>query len=164
MTGLLILAAIAVFVTLTIITLKSNAGVVALALMSGFVLNTYVGSEFALLVSKILPTNAVWATSIARLVCILLPALLVLWFLRKTASGSIAVLNIPLAILAGLVVILFSVPQLPFSAQSQLSSTTFWQYIREYQVAIVCVTLFVATVQFWLMRPASSDKHKKDKH
>lgn len=164
MTGLVILAVVAGLVAFNILVLKSNAGVIALALMSGFVLNTYAGGELALMLTSVIRTNTEWVASVARLLCILLPALLIMWFLRKTATGSVGMLNVPLAVLSGLLVILFCIPQLPVATQQQLTDTELWQSIRQYQVVLVCTALLFATGQFWLMRPRHEDKPKKSKH
>ncbi len=162
MTGLVVLAVTAAIFALNILIIKSNAGVVALALMSGFVLNTYAGNELALVSSSFLRGNQVWVESIAHIVCVVLPSLLIMWFLRKTAAGSVFIVNVPLAILAGFMLILFVIPQLPDNTQTQFTSTQLWQLLRQFQIVLVCVTLLLATFQFWLMRPKFDGKHKKE--
>lgn len=164
MTSLVVLAVIAGLFALNILILRTNAGVVALALMSGFVLNTYAGSELAIMATGLIRSNPELLTTIAHLACILMPALLIMWFLRRTATGQVGVLNVPLAILSGLLILLFCIPQLPVSVQGQYTSTDFWQSIRQYQVVLVCTTLLFATGQFWQMRPRHEGKPKKSKH
>ncbi len=164
MTSLIILGVIAAIFTIGIIVLRSGGGVVALSLMGGFVLNTYASSQLIILVQSVVRVNPDISKAVVRLVCILLPALLVLWFLRGISRGKAGIVNVPIGIAAGLLAILFAVPQLPESVRIGVEQQVFWQSVVQYQVVLVSVSVLLCLVQFWTMRPKKDHDEKKSKH
>src|SRR5579885_508244 len=126
MSGLILLGLLAGVPILFMLLLRTNAAVVFLALCTGSVLTKYVSQDALNIAHSIVSSNGEVIDSAVKIGLLLLPALLTALFMRKSASGGKAILNILPAAVTGVLTALLVVPLLPLAAQSNLTTTSTW--------------------------------------
>ncbi|HSX44400.1 MAG TPA: hypothetical protein VLE69_03880 [Candidatus Saccharimonadales bacterium] len=160
MAPVVLLGIIAAVPLLLILILRSNAAVVFFSLCAGSVLVTFVGSDASEAVGKSI--SGANTGSFVKIALLLLPALLSLWFLRKSISPSKLLINIVAAVGASVSMVLLLVPLLPGGVLFNIEQNQIWQQTNRYQGAILGATTAVAIVSLWLTNRHKDDsKHKK---
>ena len=160
MTPVVILGIIAAVPLLLILFLRSNAAVVFFSLCAGFVLVTFVGGDASNAITR--SVSQPNSGSYAKIALLLLPALLSLWFLRKSVSPTKLIINTIAAVGASLATVLLLVPLLPGGVRYNLEQSQVWQQTNNYHGALLGATTAVAIVSLWLTnRHKDEGKHKK---
>ena len=136
--NLVLILAVAIPV-IAIVLLRANAVMVFVGLAMGALLLHFVGND-ANLVGLALSNNSGQAASYAKVAVLLIPALLCLFFLRKSVKGSGSLVNVLPAIGTSLVGVLLAAPLLPASAQAALVQTQSWSLLVREQEMIVIIT------------------------
>jgi hypothetical protein len=160
MTPIVLLGIIAAVPLLLILFLRSNAAVVFFSLCAGFVLVTFVGGDASDAIGK--SVSGANSGSFARIALLLLPAVLSLWFLRKSVSPTKLLINTIAAVGASLAVVLLLVPLLPGGVRFNIEQSQIWQQTDSYQGAVLGATTAIAIISLWLTNRHKDDgKHKK---
>lgn len=144
MDGTIILAVI-VFAPLVVLTLlRANAAVAFLALCLGSVLGGFVSKDLVnALTGYIAPPTDITDT-IAALILLWLPVVLVAIFMMKTIAPKQRVINALPALAVGLLGVLLTVPFLSVDLQSQIRATEWYGYIETYKAIVVIVGTVVS--------------------
>lgn len=153
-------------ITLFLLILRTNSGVVFLALCSGSILLDVTGSDASLFANS-LGKDSELTTSIAKIVVLVLPALAVALLLKKQVTSSKFFLTFLPAVCVGLLGILLIVPLLSLSAQSSVESTELWGLLTQHKPTIVSVGIVssvVCTVMTVRRSHHGNEKSKKGKH
>jgi len=151
-------------VTVFLLMLRTNTGVVFLSLCAGTMLLNATGADASLFASS-LSSGAEISGSVAKISVLLLPAAITSIFLRKHVSyGQIFITFIP-AVATAMLGVLLVVPLLSSSTQSSVGQTEVWSMLTQYQGAIVTVGIVasIICIVFTVKKPHHS-KHKKGKH
>lgn len=137
MDGTVILAAI-VFAPLVVLTLlRANAAVAFLALCLGSVLGGFVSKDLVnALTGYIAPPTDITDT-IAALILLWLPVVLVAIFMMKTIAPKQRIVNALPALAVGLLGVLLTVPFLASELQSAIRANEWYGYIETYKAMIV---------------------------
>ncbi len=160
MAPVVILGIIAVVPLLLILFLRSNAAVVFFSLCAGSVLVTFVGGDASDAVNRSI--SGANSGNFAKIALLLLPALLSLWFLRKSVSPSKLLINTIAAVGAGLSAVVLLVPLLPGGVRYNIEQSQIWRQTNNYQGALLGATTVIAIVSLWLTNRHKDDgKHKK---
>lgn len=164
MTGIVLLALLIGLPILLILLLRSNAAIIFLALCTGSVLVTYLSQDTLNVAHSIVSSNGQVIDSAVKIALLLLPAILTALFMRKSASGGKALLNLLPAIVTGVLTALLVVPLLPLAAQSNVTTTSTWSQLLQYQSFVVGAGVLISLFLLWGGR-RKHDKHdKKGKH
>lgn len=159
-----IILAILVFSPVVILTLlRANAATAFLALCLGSVLGSFVAKDLvSALKGYIAPATDITGT-IASLVLLWLPVLLVAIFMMKTIAPKQRVVNAIPALAVGLLGALLSVPFLTPELRSSVEASEVWKNLESYKALIV---IFGTAVSLGLlrMRKKGDDHLKKGKH
>jgi len=140
--------------------LRTNAAVVFLALCAGNVLVTLSGKDAQLLTSSFTSGNQVAAHAV-MIIMLLLPAVLMIFILRKTVAKSKMPFQLLPAVATGVVGILLVVPQLTPLAQSTVAANQVWQQLLLYEEFILLVGVFGSLLVAGVSKHHKSDDHKK---
>lgn len=157
-----IILAILVFSPVVILTLlRANAATAFLALCLGSVLGSFVAKDLvSMLKGYIAPATDVTET-IASLVLLWLPVILVAIFMMKTIAPKQRLVNAIPALAIGLLGALLSVPFLTPELRSSLEATDIWKNIESYKALIV---VFGTAVSLVLLRMRKKSDDPKSKH
>ncbi len=145
--------------------LRINAIFVYLALCLGEVLAIFVGNTQQLVN---ISTHAPSATSTYitsgnfKLLLLLLPVLLTMFFYIKTAKGGKLTLNLLPSIAVGIALVIFLVPLLPYSGTLNVVGSSLWANILKAQGTAIGISSAFVLVLFLLER--SKLKHHHEKH
>lgn len=160
MAPVVILGIIAAVPLVLILILRSNAAVVFFSLCAGSVLVSFVGSDASDAINKSI--SGANSGSFAKIALLLLPALLSLWFLRKSISPSKLIINTIAAVGAGVSAAVLLVPLLPGGVQFNIEQSQVWRQTSAYQGAVLAATTATAIISLWLTNRHKDDsKHKK---
>jgi hypothetical protein len=158
-----IILAILVFSPVVILTfLRANAATAFLALCLGSVLGSFVAKDLvSLLKGYIAPATDITET-IASLVLLWLPVLLVAIFMMKTIAPKQRLVNLIPAFAVGILGALLSVPFLTPDIRASVMASDIWKNLDTYK-ALVVVIGTVVSLGLLRMRKKSDD-HKSGKH
>jgi hypothetical protein len=157
-----IILAILVFSPVVILTLlRSNAATAFLALCLGSVLGSFVAKDLVSgLKGYIAPSTQVTET-IASLILLWLPVVLVAIFMMKTIAPKQRLINVIPALAVGLLGALLSVPFLTPEVRSTVEATEIWKNLESYK-ALIVVAGTVASLA--LLRMRKKVDNPKGKH
>jgi hypothetical protein len=158
MQNLVLIAAVALPVLL-IFLLRANGAMVFLSLCAGALLVRFVGGDASLVGSAFGASTS----SYSQLALLFAPALLSLFFLRKSMRGPKALLILLPALAVGLVGMLLAVPLLAGGAQHNITSTTGWSWLYQQREVVIIGSVLVSLVVLWFSHGMSHDS-KKRKH
>lgn len=146
---------------------RINAALVFLSLCLGDVLVQFVaGDAHGYLTSLAAQAHGIQVTNNnAKIVLLLLPAVLTAVFMIRTVSGSSRLaLNVLPAIGVGLLGALLIVPLLPPGLSHNIVRSDFWDQAQKAQDIIVGGSAIVCLFVLWLQRPHAGGHHKLGKH
>lgn len=154
---------------IVIVFLRVNAVVVFLGLCLGYVLSEFDGTNKE--VTKIAGTSKLierfGGSSNVHLILLLLPAVVLLLFSMKTASGGKYSVNLLPAIAVGILTVITVVPLLPVSAAVKIMNGSLWARVTNYQGALVALSIVVVAillvVEHSKLNSLSKSKHHKSK-
>ncbi len=161
-----ILLGIMAVVTVLLLLMRTNTGVVFLALCAGTLLLSAAGVEVSLFASS-LSSGLNASVGIAKIAVLLSPALVCAVFLRKQIPRSKAIFAFVPALAIALLAALLVVPLLSEGLQGSIGSTEIWEILHSYQSPIVTtgIVASVITIAFTISKPDhGKEKHKKGKH
>jgi len=142
--------------------LRANGAVVLMTLCAGSVLQRFVGSDAATILGSFTSKNNQGINTAAQLILLFLPALLTVLLLRKSISGSKAMVNLLPAAGTGVLSVLLAVPLLPAGLRHNVVRASAWTQITQYQSAVVGAAMLVGFLLLWMTHPKpGKDKHKK---
>jgi hypothetical protein len=141
---------------------RINAVTLLLSLCAGDVLQRFTGNDAATIFGSFSSQGHEGASQFSQLILLLLPALFVLLFLRKSVARSKSLINLIPAIAAGAVAGILAVPLLPGGVRYNVVQSTYWMHVNQYQSTIVAGSILVAFIMLWLIHPRP-DKDKKRK-
>jgi hypothetical protein len=163
MNPLIVLALLVVIPTALIVLARVKAAFVFMALCVGSVLSVSVGDAALDMVQTFVRGYSTTTASFVQLGLLLIPALLTLLFLSRTVSGSKWLLNLPPAILTGLMTLYLTVPLLPPGTNHAIYGTDIWSKLDQYQALLIAVAAIFSLTQLWAGGTAARHK-KKGKH
>jgi len=143
--------------------LRTNAAVVFLALCAGNVLVTLSGEDARLVTSSLTAGNPV-ALRAVQVVLLTLPAVLIMFILRKTVAASKMPFQLLPAIATGVVGILLVVPLLTPLAQATAADNRVWQALMQYEEFILLVGVFGSLLVAGISARSKHDDKKKHHH
>jgi hypothetical protein len=157
-----IIAALIASPLLITILLKSNAANSFLALCAGFVAISFAGSDLKDLTGQL---NFSIDSSLLNILVLALPLLFTLLFTRKSFSGNFKLfLNCVIALSAGALLTLISVPILNSMIDANFADSKVWENLQKFQASIIGVGVFLSLVLVWAKGlKKSKDKSKKHK-
>lgn len=158
MSPLLVLGLIVGVAVLLLIWLRINAALVFLSLCLGDVLVQFVANDANLMLSGV--TSRATPSNV-KILLLLLPAVLTMFFMVKTVKKSRMVLNALPALGAGFLAALLIVPLLPAGTANPIIHSAIWKQGQKLQDLIVGVSALVSLFFLWLQRPKAGDKHEK---
>ena len=152
-----------------IVALRVNALIVYLGLCLGYVLSEFDGTNKE--VTKIAGSSKwvqhVGGSSNAHLILLLLPAVILLLFTIKTASGGKYSINLIPAVAVGILAVITVVPLLPVSTAVKVMNEPLWTSVTKYQGALVALSVLIATIMLIIehskFSPKPKGKHSKSK-
>jgi glycerol uptake facilitator-like aquaporin len=159
----ILLGAVAAVILLLLL-LRTNTAVVFLALCAGSVLLGATGGDVGLFASSLSRGNI--SNDIAKIVILVLPAVVCAVLLRKRVPKSKFLFIIIPAICTALLATALVVPLLASSVRMQITATDSWQLLGQYQPTLVAIGMVasVITVALTISKPHDKDKHKKGGH
>lgn len=154
-------------ILLTIL-LRVNGAYVFLGICMGYVVSQFDSTNK--LVTKLASSRTLehfYGSNNARLILLLLPAVLILLFNIKTASAHKHINLVP-AIASGLLMALTVVPLLPTNTAVNIMSGSLWQDLTKYQGTVVAISALVALIFLVMQRSkfnplARHHRHAKSK-
>jgi len=151
-------------VTVMLLMLRTNTGVVFLSLCAGTMLLNATGADASLFASS-LSSGADISGSVAKIAVLLLPAVITSLFLRKHVShGQILITFVP-AVATAMLGVLLVVPLLSSSVQASVGSTEVWSMLTQYQGTIVTIGIVSSIICIVLtVKKPHHVKHRKGKH
>jgi hypothetical protein len=157
-----ILAAFVLGPLLLTFLLKSNAALSFLALCSGFVVISFASSDLKSLTGQL---NFSVDSSILNLVLLILPLVFTLIFTKgKAKSGFGRIIQLIVALCAGVLLALIGVPLLSGSLSADLFKSSAWEDLQKAQAAIAGVGVFLSLMVVWAKNLKTlKDKDKKRK-
>ncbi|HVS58680.1 MAG TPA: hypothetical protein VHD60_03000 [Candidatus Saccharimonadales bacterium] len=158
MSPVLILGLIVGVPALLILWLRINAALVFLSLCLGDVLVQFVANDANLMLSGV--TSRATPSNV-KLLLLLLPAVLTMFFMVKTVKKSRLALNALPALGAGFLAALLIVPLLSAATADPIIHSDVWKQVQKLQDLIVGVSALVSLFFLWLQRPKAGDKHDK---
>ncbi len=153
-----ILAAAVGAIALTLLLLRTNAGVVFFSLCAGSVIASQLGGQASLLSSSVIKDGDI-NHGLVYIAMIILPALLSAFFLRKSVKSSQMLFDAIPAVAVGALTALLIVPLIPGELRPQLSNNDTWDILIRYQ-PVILVGGIVSSV---LLLALTSHHDKKDK-
>lgn len=154
-----ILLAAVITPVLLVLLLRANGAVVFLSLCAGALLTRFAGND-AGLVGSAFGTNT---ASYSMLGLLFAPAVLSLFFMRKSLRGPQVILNLLPSLAVGAVGLVLAVPLLPGGLRHTIVSTSSWSWVQHQQEVIVIVGVLVSLVVLWLS-PNKAKHGGKHKH
>lgn len=162
------LGAIILIPLLVILALKINASLIFLSLCLGDVLIQFItksSNPFMTLFASSKTVNSIVNHGISiNIILLLLPVILMTFFMINSVRGLNKILNIIPAIAATLFGALLIVPLLASSMSQGMFNTYLWQYIHHYQIIIIETGAVSSLLILWLERSKNYGDHKNKKH
>jgi hypothetical protein len=158
------LIALIAVITLLLLYLRTNTGVVFLALCAGSVLLSAAGKDTDLLAHSV-GSSVRFSSNVVQAVLVLLPGIVSAVMLRKRIPKHKLLFAVVPAFCASIVGLTLVYPFLSGSFQSTLTSAKGWSLIAQYYEFIVVVGVVSSLVTIALTMPKHhGDHHKKGKH
>ncbi len=154
----IIIGAVVALITVILLVLRTNSGVVFFSVCAGSVLASQIGDEASLLSSTVIKDGDL-NKSIVSIILIILPAILSAIFLRGSVKGGKFIFNLIPSIATGGLLVLLIVPLLPANTSSQILTSDIWGKLQQYQPII----LSVGVVSSIVLLCFTQNRHKKDK-
>lgn len=152
-----------IILTLLMMIMRTNSGVVFFSVCSGSVLATQIGGEASLIGASFIKDGDLSKT-ITSIALITLPAIFSAIILRKSITPGKFVLNIIPSICASTLLVLLVVPLLPQNINNQLLSSSTWEQLQGFQPFILVVGV-ISSLMLLVFTHAKvstkSSKHKK---
>jgi hypothetical protein len=159
------LLAILIIPILAVILLRVNAVFVYFGLCLGYVLSQFDGgNKYVTKLAKTREVVKLGGTNDIRLILLILPAVVILLFMIKTAHGGKFGPNLLPAIATGILAVLLVVPELPIRTAVNVMNSSMWQDITKYQGALIGTTSLIVLVLFLMQRSKFSHSSKGLKH
>ncbi|MCA9347881.1 hypothetical protein KC867_00565 [Candidatus Saccharibacteria bacterium] len=155
-----VLIAFVVLFSLLLVVLRANSAIAFMALCLGSLLVSGVGDSAGLLASS-LTSGASLASSISKLVVLLLPLVLVVFLTRGQIKKSQLFINLLPAVASALLGVVLAESLMPGSWSEGFRATEFWTYISDYYEFILGVGAFVSILLISITNRRPSDKHHK---
>jgi len=140
--------------------LRANAAMVFLALCAGSVLTQFISSDATNILRSFIPASGTVNFSIIQLSLLYAPAFFTVLFMRKGVAGAKTLINLIPAAATGAVGALLAVPFLPGGVSHNITSSSVWSSLEQYQSVIVAVAVLISLFSLWFSKP----KHSKGKH
>lgn len=140
--------------------LKSNAALSFLALGAGFVSLSFAGQDLQNLTGQL---NFSINSGTLNLLLVAVPLLLTLLVTRRSYSGNgKKLLHVLIALAAGGLLALVSVPLLSDSVRSNFSNSNLWSNLQKAQASIVGAGVFLSLMTVWFdkLKRGPAKKHK----
>lgn len=138
MSSLVIIIAAMVTPVIFIVWQKSHAATVFLSLCLGSVLVTYMSPDVIDFITAIYRSSPAVIAQITKLVLLILPALIAMFFTRKSVySGGKTMLNLFSALASGMLLGLLLVPLLSSDFQRSLEAEPLWNHISSMQTPVL---------------------------
>jgi|SRR5581483_4007575 len=142
--------------------LKSSASLGFLALCSGYVLQSFAGSDIKNLFSK---ANVSVSGNVINALLIAVPPLVTLLLCRGPSSRGLAspkvLLNSLIALGVGATGVLMAAPLIGSISGKYLTDSSLWSPLEKAQTEIVGITAGLALIMIWLGHRKTHDKHHK---
>lgn len=158
------LIALIALVTVLLVVLRTNTGVVFLAVCAGSVLLSAAGKDTDLL-ARSFGSPSQLSSNIVQAAVVLLPAIISAILLRKRVPKTKIIIAIVPAFCAAVVGLTIVYPFLTGSFQSTLVASKGWSLIVQYYELLVLIGIVSSLFTIALTTPKPHDsKHKKGKH
>ena len=158
------LIALITLVTVLLILIRTNTGVVFLAVCAGSVLLAAAGKDTDLLANSIGPGMRV-SSNIIEAIVVLLPGIVSAIMLRKRVSHTKMFVAVVPAFCAAVVGLTLVYPFLSGSFQMTLSASKGWSLVAQYYELVVVIGIITSLITIALTTPKHhKDGHKKGKH
>ncbi len=145
--------------------LRVNAVYVYLGLCMGYVLSLYDNGNSV--VTKLAGTRAIeklGGSNDIRLILLILPAILILFFMMNSAHGGKYSINILPAIAVGILAVITVIPLLPVSASVSIMNSTLWTDVIKYQGALIAASAVVVLLLLIIQKSKLGKLSKGSKH
>lgn len=144
-----------------ILLFRANAAVVFLALCAGSLLAQYFGDDAVKLFQTFSSKTDPALYSGIRIVLLVLPMLLTIFFLRKGIRGAKFALNLLPTILTGIVTGLLTVPLLTDGTKNNIYGTHVWTIASQMQGTVVAIAIMVSMFMLWTTQKPRRDKRHR---
>lgn len=145
--------------------LRVNAAFIFLCLCLGDVLSQFIApdsSQFFALFSAHLPKSLSSGNDLTKIIILILPAVLSIFFMLKSVHGlSKIIINLLPAIGCGLLLALLITPLLPKNLLGSSLNSSLWVSLHNYKDIIISLSSLISLILLWLQRPKSVSKKMK---
>lgn len=155
---LFLVAPIAVL-TIILLILKVNGGIVFFSVSVGSMLALKLGSEASLIGSTVI-RNDTLDKNIVAAILVIAPIILSILFTRGTVKGGKVLINFVANLATAMLLMILLVPLLPEITNNFLVSNKFWAELEQLLPIILVVGVISSLVLFWTTK---GDHHKSGK-
>jgi hypothetical protein len=149
-----------------IVLFKVNAVMVYLGLCLGYVLSQFDGGTK--IANKLAGSSKIieqlGGSSDVRLIMLVLPAIVILLFLFKTASSSKLSINLIPAIATGLLTVITVIPLLPINTAVKIMTGSLWHDVTKYEGNIIALSTLTIVIMLIINRSKINLTSKESKH
>ncbi len=151
-----------IVLTLLLIIMRTNSGVVFFSVCAGSVLATQIGGEASLIGASFIKDGDLSKT-ITSIALITLPAIFSAIILRKSVSAGKFVLNIIPSVCTGALLVLLVIPLLPQTINNQVLNSSAWEQLHGFQPFILVVGVISSLIVLVFTHSKASTKLSKHK-
>lgn len=155
----LILAVIIAFISIVLLLLRANSGVVFFSLSAGALLSNQVGADAMLLSSAFIRSDNL-NKSIVLIALTILPAILSAIFMRKSITASKFLLNLIPSMAAAALAVTLIAPLLPSSVTGQVMNNQAWGKLMQLQ-SVILVLGIISSIILFMFSQKHSDRKKR---
>jgi hypothetical protein len=160
--SLILLIGAAALAALSLI-LRVNSIAIFLTLIAGALVSKLVYSDVTQIVNSIVNTGLP-TSSIVQIFLLVIAPLVLLLGLRKSVTVGGVVFQVVPAIAAGVLLVYFVPPMLPYEAQNTVINSNIYGYVSPYFGLAAAAGLLASVLQLWAAKPKHHDKHGKKHH
>jgi hypothetical protein len=159
----IILFGAVILTAVILLILRTNAGLVFIALAAGNTLLEFASNNLSYINTKLQSNTATSRFNVSQtsleIVILLLPAVIIILLTKHDQGKRKWPIQIFPALATGLLGSLLIIPLLSASAQNSVANSSFWNLAQKYQTPIVAVGLLVSLIVVVVSSHSSHFKH-----
>lgn len=157
MSPLILLGLLAGLPLLLFVLLRVKPLYLFVSIMTGFVWVKYLGEPADLMVRSI--SNIANPAEVARIVLLLIPLVLTLFFMRKSLSASALPFQFFLLVANSLLLTTLIINELPAGVRTDIHNTPEGNIVRQANDVLIAGVAGLHVLVMWIMRPKHHDAH-----
>lgn len=155
----ILLISAAALIVLTLV-FRVTAIAIFLTLIAGALVSKLVASDMTQIVNSIIALNAPMSSIVQIFLLVIAPLVLILG-LRGSVKGAGVVWQVIPAVAAGILLVYFVPPMLPYDTQKAILDSNLYGYVSPYFGLAAAAGLLASVLQLWALKPKHHDKHDK---